>query len=122
MSGTAGRMPYTAMPTGTPQETLDVPLVRRAVTLCARLSDYHWKVSTGPLVWNRARDRISDRHRDGSVKILWAADLENPGFGAPETGSSTGGLRCVRARSAPSSPTALRCSSSGRPLPSSHGG
>ncbi|HET9118052.1 MAG TPA: hypothetical protein VFN75_08285 [Pseudonocardiaceae bacterium] len=59
-----------------PREGADVPLVRRAVTLRSRLPDYGWKVSTGPLVWNRAKDRISARHHDGSVKIVWAADLE----------------------------------------------
>ncbi len=59
-----------------PRKAADVPLVRRAAALCARLPDYGWKVSTGPLVWNRAKDRISARRRDGSVKIVWAADLE----------------------------------------------
>jgi adenine-specific DNA-methyltransferase len=59
-----------------PREAADVPLVRRAADLRARLPDYGWKVSTGPLVWNRAKDRISARRRDGSVKIVWAADLE----------------------------------------------
>lgn len=64
------------LPWPLPRQASDVSLVRRAATLCARLSDYRWKISTGPLVWNRAKDRISDRPQDGSVKILWAADLD----------------------------------------------
>jgi adenine-specific DNA-methyltransferase len=59
-----------------PREVSDVPLLRRASTLHARLPDYGWRVSTGPLVWNRAKDRISARRRDASVNIVWAADLE----------------------------------------------
>jgi adenine-specific DNA-methyltransferase len=64
------------LPWPLPREAADVPLVRRAATLHARLPDYGWKVSTGPLVWNRAKDRISARHRAGSINIVWAADLE----------------------------------------------
>jgi adenine-specific DNA-methyltransferase len=64
------------LPWPLPRDSSDLPLMRRAATLLARLSDYRWKVSTGPLVWNRVKGRISDRYRDGSVRILWAADLE----------------------------------------------
>ena len=64
------------LPWPLPREASDVPLVRRAALLPARLPDYGWKVSTGPLVWNRARDRISAHRRAGSVAIVWAADLE----------------------------------------------
>jgi adenine-specific DNA-methyltransferase len=64
------------LPWPLPRDASDVPLVRRATTLRARLSDYGWKVSTGPLVWNRAKDRISSRRREGSIKIMWAADLD----------------------------------------------
>jgi adenine-specific DNA-methyltransferase len=63
------------LPWPLPREASDVPLVRRAAALHARLPDYGWRVSTGPLVWNRAKDRISGRRRDGSVNIVWAADL-----------------------------------------------
>jgi len=74
------------LPWPLPREVSDVPLVRRATTLHARLPDYGWRVSTGPLVWNRAKDRISAHRRDGSVTIVWAADLED------------GTLRCARIR------------------------
>jgi adenine-specific DNA-methyltransferase len=68
------------LPWPLPRAASDVSLVRRAATLRARLSDYGWKVSTGPLVWNRAKDRISDRPHEGSVQILWAADLDSGGI------------------------------------------
>lgn len=64
------------MPWSLPRDVSDVPLVRRATTLRGRLSDYGWKISTGPLVWNRAKDRISARRRADTIKIIWAADLD----------------------------------------------
>lgn len=64
------------LPWPLPREASDVQLVRHAGTLHPRLPDYGWKVSTGPLVWNRAKDRISAHRRAGSVAIVWAADLE----------------------------------------------
>jgi adenine-specific DNA-methyltransferase len=74
--GTANPPRLPDQPWPLPRKAADVPLVRRAAALTARLPDYGWKISTGPLVWNRAKDRISARARDGSVKIVWAADLE----------------------------------------------
>ncbi|HEV7827579.1 MAG TPA: hypothetical protein VGP04_01780 [Pseudonocardiaceae bacterium] len=74
--GTASSPQLPNQPWPLPREAGDVPLVRRAATLGARLPDYGWKISTGPLVWNRAKDRISAQCRDGSVTIVWAADLE----------------------------------------------
>ena len=64
------------LPWPLPRKHSDVALVRRAGALHARLPDYGWKVSTGPLVWNRAKERISARRGDGSVTIIWAADLD----------------------------------------------
>ncbi|MBV9059719.1 MAG: hypothetical protein JO296_15235 [Pseudonocardiales bacterium] len=64
------------LPWPLPRSDSDVPLVRRAAILHARLADYGWKVSTGPLVWNRAKARISASRDDNSVTIVWAADLD----------------------------------------------
>jgi adenine-specific DNA-methyltransferase len=64
------------LPWPLPRRDSDVPLVRRAATLHARLPDYGWKVSTGPLVWNRAKARISANRGDSGVSIVWAADLD----------------------------------------------
>ncbi|MGH3002428.1 MAG: Eco57I restriction-modification methylase domain-containing protein [Gaiellaceae bacterium] len=59
-----------------PRTPGDGSLIRKASQLEARLSDYGWKASTGPLVWNRHKPQIDSAHRDGAVPILWAADLE----------------------------------------------
>jgi adenine-specific DNA-methyltransferase len=59
-----------------PRAPSDGALIRKAAELDARLSDYGWKASTGPLVWNRHKPQIDSARRDGAVPILWAADLE----------------------------------------------
>ncbi len=59
-----------------PRSSADVALVKAAAAMPARLATYGWEVSTGPLVWNRLRDRLSARPRKDSVKVLWAADME----------------------------------------------
>src|SRR5664279_3045197 len=59
-----------------PRSSEDSPLVRAAAAMPDRLADHGWTVSTGPLVWNRLRDRLSRRPRKGSVKVLWAADMD----------------------------------------------
>jgi adenine-specific DNA-methyltransferase len=58
-----------------PRNASDVPLVEAARSMSARLETYGWKISTGPLVWNRLRPRLSKRRRKGSVRVLWAADM-----------------------------------------------
>jgi adenine-specific DNA-methyltransferase len=58
-----------------PRSTRDVGLVQRASREPTRLSDYGWKASTGPLVWNRHKPQISATPGDESVPIVWAADL-----------------------------------------------
>lgn len=59
-----------------PRQTADLPLVAAAGQMSHRLADYGWRCSTGPLVWNRIKDRISARPRRGSVRIIWAADID----------------------------------------------
>lgn len=59
-----------------PRATRDQALVEHAASLTARLSDYGWKASTGPLVWNRHKPYISQDPEQGAVPIVWAADLK----------------------------------------------
>ncbi len=59
-----------------PRTPHDGGLIRKAAQLDARLSDYGWKASTGPLVWNRHKPQIDSACRTGAVPIIWAADLE----------------------------------------------
>lgn len=60
-----------------PRRPGDRGLIEKASQLESRLSDYGWKVSTGPLVWNRHKQQIRPERRGGAVPILWAADLES---------------------------------------------
>jgi len=59
-----------------PRDGTDTPLVDAAASMPARLSDYGWVASTGPLVWNRHRPQLSRHPGEGSVRVVWAADLD----------------------------------------------
>jgi adenine-specific DNA-methyltransferase len=59
-----------------PRQVGDRPLIQAAQNMTHRLADYHWTVSTGPLVWNRHKPQLSAKPKTGSVKIIWAADLD----------------------------------------------
>lgn len=59
-----------------PRTSRDEHLVRRAAEHSTRLSDYGWKASTGPLVWNRHKAQISGTPRGDALPIVWAADIE----------------------------------------------
>jgi adenine-specific DNA-methyltransferase len=58
-----------------PRTRADVALIEAAGRMPRRLRDYGWKASTGPLVWNRHKQQISQAPRNGAVPILWAADI-----------------------------------------------
>jgi adenine-specific DNA-methyltransferase len=98
--GTARPPVVPDLPWPLPRDASDGPLVRRAASLPARLSDYGWKVSTGPLVWNRAKDRISARPRRGSIKIIWAADLDGARLTARGLARHNGGFNSAQATTA----------------------
>lgn len=59
-----------------PRSHADLPLVQAASHMDHRLGDHGWQVATGPLVWNRHKAQLSARPRNGSTKVVWAADLE----------------------------------------------
>jgi adenine-specific DNA-methyltransferase len=58
-----------------PRDPGDRRLIEMAEQLPHRLADYGWSVSTGPLVWNRARSWLSAAPREDSTKVIWAADF-----------------------------------------------
>lgn len=58
-----------------PRTRADVGLIEAASRMTRRLRDHGWKASTGPLVWNRHKQQISEAQRNGAVPILWAADI-----------------------------------------------
>jgi adenine-specific DNA-methyltransferase len=72
-----GRLPQAGdLPWLLPRQSADGPLIEAARRMTHRLADYRWTVSTGPLVWNRHKPQLSIKPKDGSVKIIWAADLD----------------------------------------------
>ena len=72
-----GRLPRVGdRPWLLPRQSADRPLIEAAQRMTHRLADYQWTVSTGPLVWNRHKPQLSAKPKSGSVKIVWAADLD----------------------------------------------
>ena len=44
-----------------------------------RLADYGYKVSTGPLVWNRHKPSLRDRPGEGRYPLVWAESVRSEG-------------------------------------------
>jgi adenine-specific DNA-methyltransferase len=59
-----------------PRRADDAHVAAAAVRMPNTLRSAGWKVSTGPLVWNRRRSDLTRRRRKGSAPVLWAADLD----------------------------------------------
>jgi adenine-specific DNA-methyltransferase len=55
-----------------PRTLEQIPLAGRLADLPHRLGDLGWKVSTGPLVWNRHRDQLLSKKRTHAVPLIWA--------------------------------------------------
>jgi adenine-specific DNA-methyltransferase len=55
----------------------DIPLVAAARRRTKRLSDYGWRISTGPLVWNRHRAQLHDGASPARLPVVWASDLRD---------------------------------------------
>lgn len=63
------------LPRGTGQGALTERLNR----MTSRLADWGYRVSTGPLVWNRHKDQIVDEAGDGHVPLIWAEAIGSDG-------------------------------------------
>ena len=63
-----------------PRTAAQSGLVRRAVDLPFRLADYGYRVSTGPLVWNRHKGGLRDRPGKGRYPLLWAESVRPDGM------------------------------------------
>ena len=59
-----------------PRDPADRRLIEAAEQMPYRLADYGWSVSTGPLVWNRAKSWLASVPSENSVKVIWAADFD----------------------------------------------
>jgi adenine-specific DNA-methyltransferase len=73
----SGRLPESGdRPWLLPRQAADRALIGAAQRMTHRLADHHWTVSTGPLVWNRHKPQLFAKPKDGTIKIIWAADLD----------------------------------------------
>ena len=54
-------------------------LLSQAGMLPYRLADYGYKVSTGPLVWNRHKPSLRDRPGQGRYPLVWAESVRSEG-------------------------------------------
>lgn len=70
-------VPKTSDPWLMPREASDAEIAAAASKLPQRLSDTGWKVSTGPLVWNRRKADIGAVRGKNRARILWAADMKD---------------------------------------------
>lgn len=62
-----------------PRDRQDVSFVARLQELPHRLRDYGYRVSTGPLVWNRHKDQLSPSYSDDCYPIVWAESVRPSG-------------------------------------------
>lgn len=61
-----------AAPWLAPRQPAHVELIAAAEQMPARLSDWGYRVSTGPLVWNRFKSQLRERTVRGSLPLIWA--------------------------------------------------
>ena len=62
-----------------PREEAHSTLVRRVDEMPHRLADYGYRVSTGPLVWNRHKESLRDRPGKGRYPLIWAESVRPDG-------------------------------------------
>ncbi|MBV1800177.1 hypothetical protein [Siccirubricoccus sp. G192] len=62
-----------------PRSAEDAAFVERMRQMPARLADWGYAVSTGPLVWNRHRPRLHDKPGPGRVPVVWAEAVTQDG-------------------------------------------
>jgi adenine-specific DNA-methyltransferase len=71
--------PRTTDPWLVPRDADQGGLIARLRNMPHRLSDYGYKVSTGPLVWNRHKSQLHTQLISGAVPILWAECVTSEG-------------------------------------------
>ena len=59
-----------------PRRADDAHVAAAAATMPLTLAEAGWKVSTGPLVWNRRRADLRPEQSAHSARVVWAADLD----------------------------------------------
>lgn len=59
-----------------PRRSDDAPVAAAAIGMPNTLASAGWRVSTGPLVWNRRKSDLSAQDGPGRVPVVWAADID----------------------------------------------
>lgn len=80
-----------------PRRADDAHIAATAAQMPSTLASAGWRVSTGPLVWNRRKGDLSDQRRAGYLPIIWASDLEG---GNLHRDASRDHVRFIRLRDA----------------------
>ncbi len=62
-----------------PREPAQAKLADAAEAMTARLSDWGYTVSTGPLVWNRFKDQLRERPAACTHPLVWAESVTTDG-------------------------------------------
>jgi adenine-specific DNA-methyltransferase len=81
-----------------PRSPADRPVIDAASRMSRRLADHGWNASTGPLVWNRCKPLLSGRQGRNTVKVIWAADIDD---GRVHQDSSRDSMRYLDLNGAP---------------------
>jgi len=69
-------VPRTSGPWLLPRRADDAPVAAAATTMPETLASVGWKVSTGPLVWNRRKNDLGSKPGSGRLPVLWAVDID----------------------------------------------
>jgi len=68
-----------AAPWFLPRHQDDAKIAERMRSMSGRLADWGYKVSTGPLVWNRHKVQLFDHLVSNAVPIVWAESVTSDG-------------------------------------------
>ena len=78
-NGTIGLPSPASQPWLAPREPRHSALIAKAEAMPARLADWGYSVSTGPLVWNRYKDQMQQRSARGVHPLIWAEAVSADG-------------------------------------------
>jgi len=62
-----------------PRSAKDASLIESLSRMKSRLADWGYKVSTGPLVWNRHKNQLRGRPGKDILPLIWAEAIAGPG-------------------------------------------
>jgi adenine-specific DNA-methyltransferase len=68
--------PRTATPWLLPRRAGDAPVAAAAIGMPLTLAGAGWKISTGPLVWNRRKGDLVAGPGESRIRVVWAADID----------------------------------------------